>query len=695
MLEGGKIILLLDGFDEMESKSNKDIILHNFLEINKLVTKKSKVILTSRTHYFKTHSQVNDIFNPQYDTELLKMIRGNPRFKIMELLEFNYNQILEFLELHTDDYMEMWRKIKSTYNLDDLSKRPILLEMIIRTLPTLIETGQDINSSKLYEVYTNIWIQREDWRSVMDPDEKAVFMAELALHMFLNNIQSVHFSELYQIVLNHFKRTIISKDDADIFSTDARTCSFLNRDESGNYKFIHKSFMEFFVAKQFYDEICNNNIIFFKEKPLPPEIVDFMSKMDIDTRRLYDLIYSTSHQKFEHVRYKGGNAISILSYMGETFTNKNFSNTILRNANFEGNVCDNSNFSNAELQESSFIDSSMLYVNLEYAKLDGALIDGIGQVTALALDKTEKKLAFGTINGNVTIVDLKNFSKIFTFKETNFCIENIRFFYDDQFIGFSDSNKNIFIFDTVFFNKIDVRYGEQKSFVGIDFNPFRSEIALLYSNMNIKLIDLNLNTEKVMDLSTEAKSNNDCAIHFLNDPYIIAAISKNELSIINLQVGKLIKKSFAKLDYFDNAYYKSEENALYLYQHDKNLNKFNCEIISLNDMESEVITSDSRIEISKKYNLMISFEFNKELIFKVIDLKPNTFLFSWENVPGKDSDLLIRFLNDEYKFDLKKIDVNKSDDGKNINVFNHETIAEIPIGENEKIIETLTFLCRE
>lgn len=687
LLEDGNMILLLDGFDEMESKSNKDIILYNFIEISKLVTKKSKVILTSRTHYFKTHSQVKDIFNPQYDTELLKMIRGNPRFKIMELLEFNYNQIIEFLELHTNDYMGMWRKIKSTYNLDDLSKRPILLEMIIRTLPKLMETGQDINSSKLYEVYTNIWIQREDWRSVMDPDEKAIFMAELALYMFLNNIQSVHYTELYQIVLNHFKRTIISKDDADIFSTDARTCSFLNRDDSGNYKFIHKSFMEFFVAKQFYNEIINDNILFFKEKPLPPEIIDFMSKMDIDANRLYDLVYSTSNKKFEQIRYMGGNAISILNYMGETFINKDFSNTILRNANFEGSVCDNSNFTNAELQESSFIDSSMLYVNLEYAKLDGALIDGIGQITVLSLNKTEDKLAFGTINGNVSIVDLKNFTKILSIRETNFCIENIRFFCGDQFLGFLDSNKNIFIIDTVFFNKRVLGKWERMSVIGIDFNPSRPEIAILCSNMTIKIINLNTNAEKLIDLNNDLEHDNECEIHYLNDTDTIAIVSKNNIFIIDLQGRKPIIKSVTKLDYIEDSDYRSEEDSLYLYQHNKNSNEFNCEIVNLKDFRSEIIISESSAEISWKDNLMISYEFKKNPIFKVVNLKPNIFLFGWENVPGKESDLLVQFLNDEYEFNLEKIAINKSDDNNSITIFNHETLARIPIDENEKIME--------
>ena len=411
LLEDGKIILLLDGFDEMESKSNKDIIIKNFEEITKLVTKKSKVILTSRTHYFKTHSQVKDVFNPQYDTDLLKMIRGNHRFEIVELLEFNNEQIIEFLSLHTEDYMEMWRKIKSTYNLEDLSKRPILLEMIIQSLPTLMKAGREINSSKLYEVYTDIWIQREDWRSVMIPDEKAIFMEELSLHMFLNNIQSVHYNDLNKIVLEHFKRKIASKEDADVFDTDTRTCSFLNRDHGGNYKFIHKSFMEFFVAKKFFREINDSIIIFFKEKPLTPEIINFISKINPDKNKLYDVIYLTSNRKFEEVKYMGGNAVSILKYMGETFTHKDFSNTILQNADFENTVCDSSNFSNTDLQNSNFIDASLLYTIFEGAKLAEALIEDMGYVTSISFDSENKNIAFGTVAGFVIIVDLTNFKK--------------------------------------------------------------------------------------------------------------------------------------------------------------------------------------------------------------------------------------------------------------------------------------------
>ena len=40
-------------------------------------------------------------------------------------------------------------------------------------------------------------------------------------------------------------------EDIDHFSHDIGTCSFLNRDDAGNYRFIHRSFLDYFVAKEF------------------------------------------------------------------------------------------------------------------------------------------------------------------------------------------------------------------------------------------------------------------------------------------------------------------------------------------------------------------------------------------------------------------------------------------------------------
>jgi hypothetical protein len=141
--------------------------------------------------------------------------------------------------------------ISGTYNLEELSTRPLLLEMIMKTLPGL-KDKKKINVSRLYKSYTDIWIEREDWRSKMTPVEKRSFMWKLAFKMFKKGYDfSVHFSELFEYQ-NKFLEKNIENFDSTYYKYETTTCSFLNRDQEGNYKFIHNSFMEFFLAENYF-----------------------------------------------------------------------------------------------------------------------------------------------------------------------------------------------------------------------------------------------------------------------------------------------------------------------------------------------------------------------------------------------------------------------------------------------------------
>lgn len=633
LLEDGKLILFLDGFDEMESKSNKDIIFKNFEEIIKLVTKSSKIILTSRTHYFKTHAQVRDIFNPQYDTDLLKMIRDDSRFEILELLEFNDSQIIEFLSKRSDEYTRLWAKIKSTYNLEDLSKRPILLEMIIRSLPTIIKAEKAINSSQLYQIYTDIWIKREDWRSIMNPDEKAIFMEELALTMFLSNSQEVHYSQLTEIVSEHFKRRINSKEDEDIFDMDTRTCSFLNRDYDGNYKFIHKSFMEFFVSKKLYKEIVAQEPKFLKEKSLLPEILDFLSKMNIDKIKLYNIIHSTSNSSFNNAKYMGGNSISILNLMGETFTNKNFSKTILRSASFENSVCDGSDFSYSDLQEANFIDASLLYTNFVGANIKDALIEDIGYVTYISIDKKEETLAFGTLAGYLFIFDLNTFKKTSIMRDTSNPIIKIKFFDKNKKMGVIDSKKNVFVYQFPDIGKPTFKLLDCET-IGSDFDETKPEIALLNKRGQVKLINIETNVEKLVDI---VKSSEMIINNMAYDGKNIYTLD-NESTLIILDIhDKSTIKVKTNLTNATTLEYNSIENLLYLRQieeieklrkirsmYEADTEKRNYtysvkyEIIYLGKLKSEIINSGIMGAISSESKLL----FDCDISVDEYDQKP-------------------------------------------------------------------------
>jgi formylglycine-generating enzyme required for sulfatase activity len=74
-----------------------------------------------------------------------------------------------------------------------------------------------------------------------------LFMQELALEMLRRDQLSIHYSRLPERVREHFR--LEKAREIDYFEHDIRTCSFLSRDGEGNYRFVHKSFQEFFVAQ--------------------------------------------------------------------------------------------------------------------------------------------------------------------------------------------------------------------------------------------------------------------------------------------------------------------------------------------------------------------------------------------------------------------------------------------------------------
>jgi sulfatase modifying factor 1 len=60
----------------------------------------------------------------------------------------------------------------------------------------------------------------------------------------------VHYSRIPDRVKERFG--LEKAEEIDHFEADVRTCNFLNRDDEGDYTFVHKSFMEFFAASRLH-----------------------------------------------------------------------------------------------------------------------------------------------------------------------------------------------------------------------------------------------------------------------------------------------------------------------------------------------------------------------------------------------------------------------------------------------------------
>ena len=143
MNDKGLLLLLFDGFDEMAVHVDEDTILGNLAQIEQFaLTPNSKVILTSRPEYFKTRHEEEEALHST------KLLSRRAKYTRLNLLPFDAQQIRYFLQRRIPTIPEAnqnWRyylaEIERIHDLRDLSRRPVLLEMIVKTLPVLVAEG--------------------------------------------------------------------------------------------------------------------------------------------------------------------------------------------------------------------------------------------------------------------------------------------------------------------------------------------------------------------------------------------------------------------------------------------------------------------------------------------------------------------------------------------------------------------------
>jgi formylglycine-generating enzyme required for sulfatase activity len=141
--------------------------------------------------------------------------------------------------------------------------------MIAQTLSG-IARSEDLNLATLYERYTEDLLRQRV--ETIPAADRRYFVQELAWEMQNSGRLSIPFSEFPERVQVHFG----VKDDpgrAAFLDRDIRTQSYLVRDEAGNYRFAHKSMMEFFVARKLAPLLAEGKA---PECPLTDAIVSFV-----------------------------------------------------------------------------------------------------------------------------------------------------------------------------------------------------------------------------------------------------------------------------------------------------------------------------------------------------------------------------------------------------------------------------------
>jgi archaellum biogenesis ATPase FlaH len=413
LLEAGRLLVIFDGFDETATLTDRATSLRILRSIHSLVRRNSKVILTCRTHFFRsdqeTHRELQKSL-PSVETELFAEQKGRHNFEVITLQEFRRDQIELFLEKHygsNEAARSTLAKMQSTYNLPDLSKRPVMLEMIIKVWPRLMARDKSaaITPALLYSEYVQEWLRSvaKGNEDLMDPDTKLLFCCSLTRWMYIRNCERLPFEELEAVVQDFFKGRPPSAYAA--LDVEVRTCTFLNRDSVGNYQFAHRSFLEYFVAKAFADEITNGEYELFRERPITPEIMNFLKGLIFDADRVRAAVLWTRGKSMAESGYVGGNAISLLVQMGANLRNADFSQTVLQRADFTNTDLTGMNVRGAILKGSRLFNATLDMADMRDADLRDINISEFGAVACIAWSTNGETLAVGGEDRNIRLLD--------------------------------------------------------------------------------------------------------------------------------------------------------------------------------------------------------------------------------------------------------------------------------------------------
>ena len=506
MNEEGLFLLIFDGFDEMAQKVLFDVAYSNFSSIAELAKpKKSKVILSCRTEFFRTHEK---------EKEILLDIDKRKNFDIVYLRGFNDAQIKRFLQKRVPlieaqkEKKQGWgyyyEKIQKVFDLKDLAKRPVLLELIAKYLPQLIEKGEKINASTLYQTTIREELKRriKIGTTIIQRDDRIKLMKLLAAWMYNHDKLSVYYEDIPELLNLKAHFELKTSYDIEIHLNDFLTCSFLNRDTEGNYRFSHKSFVDFLVAWKFVEDIEKDFRDDFAQKTITYEVMQFMKDFESEVIRnnLYQWIKLTKGKSFSETRYLGGNVVSLLNELGEDFSKVrfDFSEAILDYANFLSQDLTGCNFQKASLKNANLNNTILKNADFFEADLEEASFEEMGKSYSVAFSPDGRYLASGGDNESIKIWDSERLKELATLRGHTDCVNEVAFSPNGRYLASGSDDRSVKIWDLEKLKELYTLKGYINWVISVVFSPDGRYFANGSYDGSVRIWDL----EKLEELAT-------------------------------------------------------------------------------------------------------------------------------------------------------------------------------------------------
>lgn len=248
LARAGRLVVVADGLDELQVGANERDILRNLSELLRLSEGEGKLLLTSRSAYFKRYIQHLGLLDSAAGRVMGSADRAMPI--TAELARLRRPEMRNLV----DRYFEApeaadrwWRQMRANPVASRIAGTPLLLTLMLsRGLSGNVRSGQAL----AVRGYVDWWLDRDslDYDLLLRPTDRLRFAVGMALFLQSKGQFRIDLNDLGRLVELLFGGRAQSPRHIDYFESELRTCSFVERDAEGWFHFTHRVFQEYFVA---------------------------------------------------------------------------------------------------------------------------------------------------------------------------------------------------------------------------------------------------------------------------------------------------------------------------------------------------------------------------------------------------------------------------------------------------------------
>jgi predicted amidohydrolase len=268
LLRRGQFYACFDGFDEMATRVDAATLPARLRGLLDLAEASGRVLVSSRDHYFRSEGALQEVLGATGPT-----VRLSVQLFSKEKVDALVHQV-------RDDAEAALAKIEATYDLKDLVERPILLAMVLKTLDDF-QPGSRVARADIYERYLTRWLENThtEGERCLDDAQKVAFAESLAEQLWRTGQTACTWDELRQSVRERLLPQLKDDDAPAHALNEVAGSAFFVRDGEDRYRFAHKSFLEYFLARALVRTIPGRVAEALRTKPLTQEVSSFVGEI--------------------------------------------------------------------------------------------------------------------------------------------------------------------------------------------------------------------------------------------------------------------------------------------------------------------------------------------------------------------------------------------------------------------------------